>query len=66
MSKAAPEYPLLHDGTADVFAGVPGGVVARGDGVLIPVVANNGVLGGMMGLFLDYAGGVLHELAPHA
>jgi flagellar biosynthesis protein FliR len=24
------------------------------------------VLGGMMGLFLDYAGGVLHELAPHA
>jgi flagellar biosynthesis protein FliR len=23
------------------------------------------VLGGMMGLFLDYAGGVLHELAPH-
>jgi S-DNA-T family DNA segregation ATPase FtsK/SpoIIIE len=49
VSKAAPEYPLLHDGTADVFAGVPGGVVARGDGVLIPVVANNGVLGGMMG-----------------
>jgi flagellar biosynthetic protein FliR len=24
------------------------------------------VLGSMMGLFLDYAGGVLHELAPHA
>jgi len=24
------------------------------------------VLGTMMGLFLDYAGGVLHELAPHA
>jgi flagellar biosynthetic protein FliR len=24
------------------------------------------VLGAMMGLFLDYAGGVLHELAPHA
>jgi flagellar biosynthesis protein FliR len=24
------------------------------------------VLGSMMGLFLDYAGGVLHDLAPHA
>jgi flagellar biosynthesis protein FliR len=24
------------------------------------------VLGAMMGIFLDYAGGVLHELAPHA
>ena len=24
------------------------------------------MLGAMMGLFLDYAGGVLHELAPHA
>jgi flagellar biosynthetic protein FliR len=24
------------------------------------------VLGSMMGLFLDYAGGVLHQLAPHA
>ena len=23
-------------------------------------------LGSMMGVFLDYAGGVLHELAPHA
>ena len=49
ISKAAPEYPLLHEGEADVFAGVPGGVVARGDGALIPVVGNNGVLGGMMG-----------------
>jgi DNA segregation ATPase FtsK/SpoIIIE, S-DNA-T family len=49
VSKAAPEYPLLHEGTADVFAGVPGGVVARGDGVMVPVVGNNGVLGGMMG-----------------
>ena len=26
VSKAAPEYPLLHEGQADVFAGVPGGV----------------------------------------
>lgn len=49
IGKAAPEYPLLHEGQADVFEGVPGGVVARGDGALVPVVGNNGVLGGMMG-----------------
>jgi S-DNA-T family DNA segregation ATPase FtsK/SpoIIIE len=49
LSKAAPEYPLLHDGTADVFTGVPGGVTPRGDGTLIPVVANNMVAGGQMG-----------------
>jgi S-DNA-T family DNA segregation ATPase FtsK/SpoIIIE len=28
--KPAPPYPLLHDGTADVFAGVPLGVSQRG------------------------------------
>ena len=49
LSQAAPEYPLLHDGTADVFAGVPAGVVARGDGVTVPIVANNFVAGGQMG-----------------
>ena len=49
IGKAAPEYPLLHEGQADVFEGVPGGVLARGDGALIPVVGNNGVFGGMMG-----------------
>ena len=43
------EYPLLHAGTADVFAGVPGGVSPRGDQLLIPIVGNNGVAGGMMG-----------------
>ena len=31
-------------------------------GLLFLVLA----LGSMMGLFLDYAGGVLHDLAPHA
>jgi S-DNA-T family DNA segregation ATPase FtsK/SpoIIIE len=49
LSRAAPEYPLLHDGTADVFAGVPAGVVARGDGIGVPIVANNWVAGGQMG-----------------
>jgi DNA segregation ATPase FtsK/SpoIIIE, S-DNA-T family len=50
IGKAAPEYPLLHEGQADVFEGVPGGVTARGDAAIIPVVANNGTLGGMMGV----------------
>jgi len=49
LDRPAPEYPLLHEGTADVFQGVPGGVIARGDGVLVPIVANNGVAGGQMG-----------------
>jgi DNA segregation ATPase FtsK/SpoIIIE, S-DNA-T family len=49
ISKAAPEYPLLHEGTTDVFTGVPGGVVARGDAAMIPVVSNNMVAGGQMG-----------------
>jgi S-DNA-T family DNA segregation ATPase FtsK/SpoIIIE len=49
LSRPAPDYPLLHDGTADVFAGVPAGVVARGDGITVPVVANNFVAGGQMG-----------------
>ena len=49
LSKPAPEYPLLHEGTADVFKGVPGGVSPRGDELLIPVVGNNAVCGGMMG-----------------
>ena len=56
MSKAAPEYPLLHEGTADVFAGVPAGVIARGDGVDAPVVRNDGVLGVMMGQGKSNAG----------
>jgi S-DNA-T family DNA segregation ATPase FtsK/SpoIIIE len=49
LDKGAPEYPLMHEGQADVFEGVPGGVIVRGDGALIPVAGNNGVLGGMMG-----------------
>jgi S-DNA-T family DNA segregation ATPase FtsK/SpoIIIE len=49
LSKMAPEYPLMHDGTADVFAGVPGGVSPRGEEIAIPVVENNFVAGGQMG-----------------
>ena len=31
LSKAAPEYPLMHQGAADVFEGVPAGISPRGD-----------------------------------
>ncbi len=48
-SKPAPEYPLLHAGTADVFAGVPLGVIQRGDALSTPLVEANVVYGGMMG-----------------
>ena len=44
LSKPAPEYPLLHEGTADVFKGVPGGVSPRGDELPMPVVGNNFVV----------------------
>ena len=49
LGKPAPEYPLLHEGTADVFEGVPGGVTPRGEGIDIPVVGNNFVAGGQQG-----------------
>jgi S-DNA-T family DNA segregation ATPase FtsK/SpoIIIE len=49
LSKAAPEYPLLHEGKADVFAGVPGGVSPRGAALMVPIVGNNFVAGGQMG-----------------
>lgn len=49
LSTPAPEYPLLHEGSADVFAGVPAGVSPRGDQLMVPLVSNNWVTGGMMG-----------------
>jgi S-DNA-T family DNA segregation ATPase FtsK/SpoIIIE len=49
LSKPAPEYPLLHEGTADVFEGVPAGVSPRGDEIAVPIIGNNMVAGGMMG-----------------
>ena len=49
LSKPAPEYPLLHEGMADVFTGVPGGISPRGDGLDVPIVGNNFVVGGQMG-----------------
>ena len=49
LGKPAPEYPLLHEGAADVFEGVPAGVSPRGDAILVPVMGNNFCAGGMMG-----------------
>jgi DNA segregation ATPase FtsK/SpoIIIE, S-DNA-T family len=49
LSRPAPEYPLMHDGTADVFRGVPAGISPRGDEISVPIVANNAVFGGQMG-----------------
>ncbi|MGH3564610.1 MAG: hypothetical protein ACRDRH_00975 [Pseudonocardia sp.] len=47
--KPAPPYPLLHDGTADVFVGVPLGVSQRGDIVSPALPGGDVVFGGVMG-----------------
>jgi S-DNA-T family DNA segregation ATPase FtsK/SpoIIIE len=47
--RAAPPYPLLSDGQADVFAGVPLGVSQRGDVIAIELPGANLVYGGLMG-----------------
>jgi hypothetical protein len=47
--KSAPEYPLLHSGTCDVFSSVPMGVSQRGDSISPPLVERNMVFGGLMG-----------------
>ena len=48
-ARPTPEYPLLHDGQADVFVGVPTGIAQRGDEIMFPVVGANFVAGGQMG-----------------
>jgi DNA segregation ATPase FtsK/SpoIIIE, S-DNA-T family len=50
LDRPAPDWPLLHEGAADVFKGVPAGVSARGDQLDIKIVANNMVAGGIMGV----------------
>jgi DNA segregation ATPase FtsK/SpoIIIE, S-DNA-T family len=47
--RPAPPYPLLHDGAADVFAGVPLGVSQRGDVIAPPLPGANVAFGGVMG-----------------
>lgn len=57
--RPAPEYPLLHEGRADVFEGIPLGVSQRGDVIAPPLVGANVVVGGLMGQGKSNAGRVL-------
>src|SRR3954447_15253017 len=47
--RPAPPYPLLYDGAADVFAGVPLGVSIRGEVIAPALPGANLAFGGMMG-----------------
>ena len=47
--RPAPPYPLLHDGRADVFDGVPVGMSQRGDVITLALPGANLVYGGLMG-----------------
>jgi DNA segregation ATPase FtsK/SpoIIIE, S-DNA-T family len=47
--RLAPPYPLLHDGRADVFDGVPVGVSQRGEVIALALPGANLVYGGLMG-----------------
>ncbi len=69
MDKPTPEYPLMHAGTGDVFAGVPIGITQRGDVVLWPINGSNFVFGGRPGqgksnaMRVVFAGAALDPLA---
>jgi S-DNA-T family DNA segregation ATPase FtsK/SpoIIIE len=47
--RPAPPYPLLHEGAADVFAGVPLGVSQRGEVIAPALPGANVAFGGVMG-----------------
>ncbi|MEV0065398.1 FtsK/SpoIIIE domain-containing protein [Amycolatopsis sp. NPDC050768] len=49
MDKPTPPYPLLSEGMADVFEGVPIGITQRGDIVFLPINGSNAVFGGRPG-----------------
>lgn len=49
MDRPTPTYPLMHEGSADVFEGVPIGITQRGDLVLMPMTGSNFVFGGRPG-----------------
>jgi S-DNA-T family DNA segregation ATPase FtsK/SpoIIIE len=49
MDKPTPEYPLMHTGVGDVFAGVPVGITQRGDVVTFVLFGGNFVFGGQPG-----------------
>ena len=49
LAEGAGEYPLLAEGTGDVFKGVPFGKTLRGDVVVAPVIERNTIGGGQPG-----------------
>lgn len=49
LAEGAGAYPLLHDGTVDVFKGVPFGKTLRGTPILAPLMERNTITGGMPG-----------------
>jgi S-DNA-T family DNA segregation ATPase FtsK/SpoIIIE len=49
VNRQAPEYPLLHSGVCDIFAGVPLGVSQRGDVIAPALFEANMVFGGIPG-----------------
>jgi S-DNA-T family DNA segregation ATPase FtsK/SpoIIIE len=49
LSGKVPDWPLLTDGEADYFKGVPVGVSQRGDQVIGKLMAANYMVGGIMG-----------------
>lgn len=49
LSEGAGAYPLLEDGSVDVFKGVPFGRTLRGEPMLAPLLERNTICGGMPG-----------------
>ena len=49
LEEGAGPYPLLDDGTVDVFKGVPFGRTLRGDDITAPVMERNTIVGGVPG-----------------
>jgi len=59
LGHGAGAWPLLHDGEADVFAGVPFGRSQRGDLVNAPIMERNYLIGGQPGQGKSSAGRTL-------
>jgi len=49
LAEGAGPYPLLADGSVDVFKGVPFGKTLRGDALTAPLLERNSITGGMPG-----------------
>ncbi|MDX8056075.1 cell division protein FtsK [Lentzea sp. BCCO 10_0798] len=49
LAEGAGAYPLLHEGSVDIFKGVPFGRTLRGEPITCPVLERNTIGGGMPG-----------------